>query len=210
MSVIKYITEEDIDNEFNEHHEKEKVETPFNSTMVTPKMRIAVCGPAKSGKTFTLNEIEEKYLQCYDNPIICYLHLNKLLNFDCSNDVSATQIRDYVSANNTFQNMSTSLEKKLDEMNDNDLILIDDVRHDWEFNLLRQYGFYIIYVDTKYETRLKRAKCLNEVHFMCSQREIELREAVGNEVFMNSIDLLYEQKENCDFDIWTQLMKFYT
>lgn len=205
MSVISYIDEDELDKEFQRQQEEEK---QTKVKMVTPKLRVAICGPSKSGKTFILKTIEERYLQQFDNPLISYMHLNKLLNkFECSNNMFATQIRDYVSVNKTFQNMSQYLQHELEELNDNDLILIEDVRHDWEFDILRNYGFHFIYVFTKNEARLQRAKSLDEVKFMCSKHEVGLSEAVNDEVFMEDyIDILYKQGENFEFAIWKALM----
>ena len=176
--------------------------------METPKLRVAICGPSKSGKTFILKTMEERYLQQFDNPLITYMHLKKTLKkFEYSNSMFATQIRDYVSVHESFQNMSQSLQRELEELNDNDLILIEDVRHDWEFDLLRNYNFVFIYVLTKNEVRLQRAKSLDEVKFMCSKHEVGLSEAINDNVFMEDyIDILYKQGENFEFAIWKALM----
>ena len=103
--------------------------------------------------------------------------------------------------------MSQYLQHELQELNDNDLILIEDVRHDWEFDILRNYGFHFIYVFTKNEVRLQRAKTLDEVKFMCSKHEVGLSEAINDDVFMKDyIDILYKQGENFEFTIWKALM----
>ena len=77
MSVIRYVSEEEVDEETS----GEKQEEVFNETIMQrpPKVRVAICGPARAGKTFVLNAIEQSYLERFDNPLRHYMHLNKIL-----------------------------------------------------------------------------------------------------------------------------------
>lgn len=179
MSVIRYVSEEEIETNTNKLEE----ESDFNETMSSqppPKLRVAVCGPAKAGKTFLLNAIEESYLERYENPLRQYLHMNTTLfhtgpsTFEFTDANFAVQTRDYLAECGTETGKETYLRTCLDSLNDHDLILVEDVRHHWEYEILKQYNFLILYMSTPTDVRHKRSTDITERNFMWSQHEKRL------------------------------------
>lgn len=176
MSVIRYVSEEEVDEETS----GEKQEEVFNETIMQrpPKVRVAICGPARAGKTFVLNAIEQSYLERFDNPLRHYMHLNKILfdeetsKFEFADHNSAVQTRDYLA--NCGCTKANYLRHCLEELNDYDLILVEDLRHKWEFDVLKEHNFVILYISTPSDVRFKRAKDLYDVNFMWSTHEQRL------------------------------------
>jgi len=175
MSVLKYTN--DID-EIEDKIEEEDNNMTSNTTitMQPPKLRIAVCGPAKAGKTFLLNTIEQSCLERFENPLRHYMHMNKSLaheinNFEFTTDTFAVQTRDYLAECGNLTDQSDYLRSCLDELNDHDLILVEDVRHHWEYEVLKQYGFLILYMSTPNDMRHKRSTDITERNFMWTKHE---------------------------------------
>jgi len=183
MSVLKYTNDiDEIEDEIeNEIEEENKMTSNTTITMQPPKLRIAVCGPAKSGKTHLLNAIEESYLARFENPLRHYMHMNKSLahglsNFEFTTDAFAVQTRDYLAECGTEScpdyYPDAYLRTCLDELNDHDLILVEDVRHYWEYEVLKQYGFLILYMSTPNDMRHKRSTDITERNFMWTKHEM--------------------------------------
>lgn len=177
MSVIRYVSEEE---EINGIEKEEQIQTQSNETIIMqqpPKLRVAVCGPAKAGKTYLLNAIEESYLARFENPLRHYMHMNKSLahglsNFEFATDAFAVQTRDYLAECGTESCPDDYLRSCLDELNDHDLILVEDVRHHWEYQVLKEYGFLILYMSTPDDMRHKRSTDITERNFMWTKHEI--------------------------------------
>jgi Ni2+-binding GTPase involved in maturation of urease and hydrogenase len=174
MSVLKYT--DDFDEDM-----KTEVEATSNVTIMEqpPKIRVAVCGPAKSGKTFLLHEIEQRYLEQFENPLVTYFHMNTAFSndsiFTFTNNMVATETRDFMTVcTDSKDKYKSCLRERLNAENDSDLILIEDVRHPWEFEIIYEFGFTVVYADTADQIRFKRAKDLTEVNFMWSQHERQL------------------------------------
>lgn len=175
MSVLKYT--DDIDEIENEIKEDNNMTSNITMTTQPPKLRVAVCGPAKAGKTYLLNAIEQSYLERFENPIRHYMHMNKSLahetrNFTFATDNFAVQTRDYLAECGTESCPDAYLRSCLDELNDHDLILVEDVRHHWEYEVLKQYGFLILYMSTPNDIRHKRSTDITERNFMWTKHEV--------------------------------------
>jgi len=175
MSVIRYVSEEE---EINEMEKEEQTQSNETIIMQPPKLRVAVCGPAKAGKTYLLNAIEQSYLERFENPLRHYMHMNKSLaheisNFEFTTDTFAAQTRDYLAECSTDSQTCQNdyLRSCLDELNDHDLILVEDVRHHWEYDVLKQYGFLILYMSTPDDMRHKRSTDITERNFMWTKHE---------------------------------------
>ena len=174
MSVLRF--EEEIDEETSNILYVKNPPLP-NTTMPIPKLRLATVGPAKSGKTYALKEIEEQYLSRYENPLVHYMHMNQSLptvhrnDFEFINSVFETHTRDYMGDYNGTSEYLISL---LEGMNDYDLILVEDVRHKHEFETLRDHGFIFVYLSTPKNVRFKRAKDMTEINFMLTNKEEQL------------------------------------
>lgn len=230
MSVIRY-AEEDLDEE--EETEKKSIliveNPPFNETNIMqqpPKLRIAVCGPAKAGKTFLLNAIEQSYLERFENPLRHYMHMNRslaheLTTFTFTNDICAVQTRDYLAncgarggAEDDF------LRTCLDELNDHDLILVEDVRHPWEYEVLKEYEFLILYMSTPNDVRFRRSTDLAVRNFMWTKHEQLLSDLKWNhnDAYVKSFfteeeknismqfDLVVNEKGPFQADLWDLIM----
>ena len=219
MSVIRYVSEEEEITGM----EKEE-QTPSNETIIMPqppKLRVAVCGPAKAGKTFLLNAIEQNYLQRFENPLRQYMHLNKSLahetrNFEFTTDAFAVQTRDYLAECGTESCPDAYLRSCLDELNDHDLILVEDVRHHWEYEVLKEYGFVILYMSTPNDMRHKRSTDITERNFMWTKHEICLTNlkwdhndayvTISNPAHRMKFDLVVNHKGPFKADLWELLM----
>jgi len=226
MSVIRY-AEEDLDEE--EETGKKSIlvveNPPFNETNIMqqqnimqqpPKLRIAVCGPAKAGKTFLLNAIEESYLARFENPLRHYMHMNKSLahetrNFEFTTDAFAVQTRDYLAECGTESCPDAYLRSCLDELNDHDLILVEDVRHHWEYEVLKEYGFLILYMSTPNDMRHKRSTDITERNFMWTKHEQLLSDLKWdyNKAYVDKMefDLVVNEKGPFQAGLWDLIMK---
>ena len=221
MSVLKYTN--DID-EIEDKIEEEDNNMTSNTTitMQPPKLRIAVCGPAKAGKTFLLNAIEESYLARFENPLRHYMHMNKSLahetrNFEFTTDAFAVQTRDYLAECGTESCPDAYLRSCLDELNDHDLILVEDVRHHWEYEVLKQYGFLILYMSTPNDMRHKRSTDITERNFMWTKHEqclTNLKWDCNDSYVTKSdqehriyFDLVVYHNDQFAAEIWDRLMK---
>ena len=93
-------------------------------------------------------------------------------NFEFTTDTFAVQTRDYLAECGSDSSQSDYLRSCLDELNDHDLILVEDVRHHWEYEVLKQYGFLILYMSTPNDIRHKRSIDITERNFMWTKHEI--------------------------------------
>ncbi len=219
MSVLKYTN--DIDEIENEIEEDNNITSNTTITMQPPKLRIAVCGPAKAGKTFLLNAIEQNYLERFENPLRHYMHMNKSLahettNFEFTTDTFAVQTRDYLAECGTAVATDAYLRSCLDELNDHDLILVEDVRHHWEYEVLKEYGFLILYMSTPNDMRHKRSTDITERNFMWTKHEVCLTNikwdyndayvTKSNTEHKMQFDLVVNHTEPFGADLWELLM----
>ena len=203
MSVIQYVSEEEKEETIGIEKE-EDMQSNEPISMQPPKLRVAVCGPAKSGKTFLLNSIEQSYLQRFENPLRHYMHMNKSLgpsNFEFTTDICAVQTRDYLSICGLETGKEEYFRTCLDELNDHDLILVEDVRHPWEYEVLKSYGFLIIYMDTPDDVRHKRSTDLTERNFMWTEHEICLSKLHWSDHDSAYVELTDELSYCLQFDI---------
>ena len=219
MSVIRYVSEEE---ETTGMEKEEGMQSNEPIVMQPPKLRVAVCGPAKAGKTFLLNAIEESYLERYENPLRHYMHMNRSLghentNFTFATDNFAVQTRDYLAECGTESGKDDYLRSCLDELNDHDLILVEDVRHHWEYEVLTEYGFLILYMSTPNDMRHKRSTDITERNFMWTKHEMCLAnlEWDYNYAYINTktdpkftmkFDLVVNHNGPFKADLWKLLM----
>ena len=220
MSVIRYVSEEEETTGMENEEQTQSNETII---MQPPKLRVAVCGPAKAVKTFLLNAIEESYLERFENPLRHYMHMNRSLaheitNFKFTTDAFAVQTRDYLAEVGTETGKDAYLRSCLDELNDHDLILVEDVRHHWEYEVLKEYGFLILYMSTPDDMRHKRSTDITERNFMWTKHEIcltnlkwEYNDAyvtISNKYNTNRMkfDLVVNHRGPFKADLWELLM----
>ena len=225
MSVIRYVSEEE---EMNGMEKEEQTQATSNETIIMqqpPNLRVAVCGPAKAGKTFLLNAIEQSYLERFENPLRHYMHMNRSLaheitNFKFTTNNFAVQTRDYLAECGTEScpdyYPDAYLRTCLDELNDHDLILVEDVRHHWEYEVLKEYGFLILYMSTPDDMRHERSTDLTERNFMWTKHEICLTNlkwdyndayvTISNPEHRMKFDLVVNHKGPFKADLWDLLM----
>ena len=97
---------------------------------------------------------------------------HKITNFKFTTDYFAVQTRDYLAECVCETGRDDYLRTCLDELNDHDLILVEDVRHHWEYEVLKEYGFLILYMSTPNDMRHERSTDLTERNFMWTKHEI--------------------------------------
>ena len=126
------------------------------------------------------------------------------------------QTRDYLAEVGTESCPDAYLRSCLDELNDHDLILVEDVRHHWEYEVLKEYGFLILYMSTPDDMRHKRSTDITERNFMWTKHEIcltnlkwEYNDAYvtkSNPEHRMKFDLVVNHRGPFKDDLWELLM----
>ena len=142
---------------------------------------------------------------------------HEITNFTFATDNFAVQTRDYLAEVGTESCPDAYLRSCLDELNDHDLILVEDVRHHWEYEVLKEYGFLILYMSTPNDMRHKRSTDITERNFMWTKHEICLAnlEWDYNDAYINTktdpkfkikFDLVVNHNGPFKADLWKLLM----
>ena len=130
--------------------------------MPPPKLRIAVMGKRKSGKSHLLHKIESYYIE---------------KNGSSTNrrTISAKNLYD---KNDNLSNLFTNL---LTNYRHFDAVFVDDVKYSWECDILKNFNFTIIYVHTPWALRFQRMhspdytehELLQHVNWMVSEPQLK-------------------------------------
>lgn len=165
------------------------------SEISSPKIRIAVMGMAKSGKTHFLHTVESEHLRKYgDSCLRKSFSMNDLYEFKHN----INSIRH--AFNKEILWKKDALEKVIVENNDCDLIMVDDVMFEWELETLQMYNFKLIYITSPWHSRFNRlsfnkATIFNDLNWMTCQEEIDLMKSSNK---MKKKYNMIEYVEECD------------
>lgn len=153
-------------------------------------MRFGIIGNAHAGKTTVANMIEKMYAMSLNNRLIYYKFADPLYNVLEAlglkkNRLFMQEVSDIIKKYFGDDIFVRLCEDKIISTSKNDLVLIDDVRYETEFNMLKDNNFVLIGIYTDIETRRARARDL------C----IEFNDNHSSEQFID------ELIEKCDYII---------
>ena len=132
------------------------------------KLRVAVMGKRKSGKSYLLHQLESHYIQTNGS----------------STNRRTISLRNLYDKNDQLSNLFTKL---LTNYKNFDAVFVDDVKYSWECDILKNFNFTIVYVHTPWILRFQRLhtpdytehELLQHVNWMVSKPELKEMERIN-------------------------------